>query len=255
MDRANNSHLRKCRRYRARFVLATLPLLLVATVTDAAERVLSYRVNDSRLLTLIRKPVVLDSLQLDKVQRAKLDAFNTRLDGTLLSIRNQRTDAFQKTFSQLTRQTQQELKSVLKPDQFNRVSQIMFYAHGNRALRLDHFVQKLDLDQKQVAGIKGITEQTKMKLAAGAQVEEFDGTQRVSKAMKQEDEMIRELLTASQRKQLDALTGPAFDRSRLHGVRFQAPEFTGGDWLNSPAPLKRRDLLGKVVVIHFWAFG
>lgn len=38
-------------------------------------------------------------------------------------------------------------------------------------------------------------------------------------------------------------------------MRVQAPEFTDiSAWINS-TPLKLADLQGKVVVLHFWAFG
>jgi hypothetical protein len=42
--------------------------------------------------------------------------------------------------------------------------------------------------------------------------------------------------------------------SKLGRVKFKAPELKGGDsWINSP-PLSLRQLKGKVVALHFYAF-
>ena len=52
-----------------------------------------------------------------------------------------------------------------------------------------------------------------------------------------------------------ALIGPRFDPSALGRVSFKAPELASGDeWINSDA-LKLADLRGKVVALHFYAFG
>ena len=34
-----------------------------------------------------------------------------------------------------------------------------------------------------------------------------------------------------------------------------APELSGDVWLNTPAPLRLRDLRGKVVLLDMWTFG
>ncbi len=50
--------------------------------------------------------------------------------------------------------------------------------------------------------------------------------------------------------------GQDFDLTKLGRAKFKAPEFIdSGEWLNSEKPLTLESLAGKVVVVHFYAFG
>jgi hypothetical protein len=70
-----------------------------------------------------------------------------------------------------------------------------------------------------------------------------------------EHESILAILDDKQKQRLLALVGRRFDPTALGQVSFRAPDFSDGDeWINS-APLKLKDLQGKVVAIHFWAYG
>ena len=50
--------------------------------------------------------------------------------------------------------------------------------------------------------------------------------------------------------------GRDFDLTKLGYARFKAPELVdSGEWLNTEKPLTLESLAGKVVVLHFYAFG
>ena len=70
-----------------------------------------------------------------------------------------------------------------------------------------------------------------------------------------EQEQILAALDDSQKVKLVELVGKKFDPGSLGRVSFKAPELSSGDrWINSDA-LTMEDLRGKVVALHFWAFG
>ena len=77
----------------------------------------------------------------------------------------------------------------------------------------------------------------------------------IAAARKKEHQAILDMLNDDQKRRLLALIGRTFDSGRLGHVSFKAPELsTGDEWLNSK-PLQLADLRGKVVALHFYAFG
>lgn len=51
------------------------------------------------------------------------------------------------------------------------------------------------------------------------------------------------------------MTGLTVQGGQPTPLKHQAPDFKEvGEWLNTK-PLQMKDLKGKVVVVHFWAFG
>ena len=54
---------------------------------------------------------------------------------------------------------------------------------------------------------------------------------------------------------LATMSGRGFDRAQLTSIRYRAPDFVDGRWINTQEPLELADFQGKVLVVHFWAFG
>jgi thiol-disulfide isomerase/thioredoxin len=66
---------------------------------------------------------------------------------------------------------------------------------------------------------------------------------------------VLDLLTREQQSNLAGLLGNPFDLSHVRQVACIAPEIRNVEgWLNTE-PLTLKELRGKVVVVHFWAFG
>jgi hypothetical protein len=54
---------------------------------------------------------------------------------------------------------------------------------------------------------------------------------------------------------LSLIAVPCAEAQQPASMKIPAPDFQGIDeWINSK-PLSLKDLKGKVVVVHFWAFG
>jgi peroxiredoxin len=71
-----------------------------------------------------------------------------------------------------------------------------------------------------------------------------------------ERDAVNAVLLAEQKQQLVGLLARDFDLAKLGRTRFKAPDLVGDSdaWLGSP-PLSPADLRGRVVVVHFFAFG
>lgn len=66
---------------------------------------------------------------------------------------------------------------------------------------------------------------------------------------------VQAILSPAQRSVLASLVGRPFDFSGLRQIACEAPELVGvTEWLNSE-PVTLRQLRGKVIVVHFYAFG
>jgi hypothetical protein len=76
-----------------------------------------------------------------------------------------------------------------------------------------------------------------------------------AKLKRDERRKVADVLTPAQRSIWMKTLGRDFDLTTLGRPEFKAPELVdSGDWLNS-APLTIKALAGKVVVVHFYAFG
>ena len=75
------------------------------------------------------------------------------------------------------------------------------------------------------------------------------------KLWSQGQEEIFALLSDKQKARWRILLGKKIDLSKLGFVTFKAPEFqSSGKWINS-SPMTLKQLKGKVVALHFYAFG
>src|SRR5690606_35209414 len=72
---------------------------------------------------------------------------------------------------------------------------------------------------------------------------------------REEQKDILAVLDDAQKQILVSMIGRSFDPAQLGRVTFRAPELDGSaQWLNSQS-LQLKQLRGKVVALHFWAFG
>jgi len=212
--------------------------------------------------TLIHDQAVLDELKLTLAQRKSVREILDPLDLRGFPLRNKSAAEANEGFAKLAAEAKTALAKVLRPQHAQRLEQIAFRAQGTEALLRDEIAAKLKLTDKQRAEIRETVRRTREEKAKvqqellAAKIESAKFSQENERLNTSQRDAINGLLTAEQKGWLPALLGESFDTSRLGNTRFKAPDLIGdsGTWLNSK-PLAAESLRGRVVVVHYFAFG
>jgi hypothetical protein len=210
-------------------------------------------------LFLIRDPIVHDELVLTAQQRIAINALNDQLDADLWSMRNKSAQHIDQTMQQAITKAKSRLSSLLAPSQQERLEQIELWTRGMKAFGFDELPEKLSLSASQRDEIRAtLTKTNEAVNELGKQFQAGQSRESLEKKAKElrtdEQKTILGLLTRQQQQQWAALLGKRIDVAKLGKVKFKAPELSGRDgWINS-TPLTLRQLKGKVVALHFYAF-
>jgi hypothetical protein len=145
----------------------------------------------------------------------------------------------------------------LTAEQSRRLEQIQWWTLGMRAFFRDDFVEKLSLSDSQRDSIRETVRQAQEainQLGQSSDRPRAEVEEEARSVRSKEQQAVTSTLNARQQQQWIALLGKRIDVSRLGRVRFKAPELQPTDqWIHSP-PLSLRQLKGKVVALHFYAF-
>jgi peroxiredoxin len=212
--------------------------------------------------SLVHDAAVLDELQLTADQRSALRKVLDPLDVKCFPLRNKPVESATAGFAKATATARQELGNILKPLQTERLEQLVIRSQGPAALAREDLAKKLKLTDDQrnrirqaIAEAGGARESLQRDLRAAKLETAAAGKQWVETNRKERD-AVNAALTNEQKQRLVALIGRDFDTGRLGQTAFKAPDLVGGtdEWLNSQ-PLESRALRGRLVVVHFFAFG
>ncbi len=221
--------------------LALAFLTLRGAVTLGADSSDSTAAKTRLLVTLVRSPTIQLELKLDARQAAAVDAAVAEIDEPLWRLREATAQRSAGEVPALRKKFAGELRAALRPEQQERLQQLLWRSQGVWALKDSRLADRLAL-----------TESQKEQIA-----ESLDSLDRSSPSDKvaEVEKQAMAGLTDKQRLLLPELIGPALDFSQVRQIGVKAPEITGIDgWVNS-RPIKLADLSGKVVVLHFWTFG
>lgn len=215
---------------------------------------------DDPYWALVHEPAAIAELKLSASQQASFQKLIDDVDLRYFPLRNKSQEVALEGAAKLTTEVQESLKELLDKSQQTRLNEISLQSLGNRSLLQDDVLMRLGCTEKQRQQLKKIGETTLTAVAAlqkdaSAGQPAKDLQQKFQKLQVAEQKKMLSILQPKQVANLKTLLGTPFDRSKLGNARFKAPELVDtGEWINS-SPLKLEQLRGKVVVIHFYAFG
>lgn len=213
--------------------------------------------------TLVHDQAVRDDLKLSAVQQTDWRAVLDPLDLACFKLQNKAPAEAKPALTKLLAEAKAKLGTLLKPQQAQRLDQIVVRAQGPAALVRDDLASKLKLTEKQRSDIRQAVvdareqrEKLQRDLRA-AKLETAAAEKHYTKVNETERDAVNAALTNDQKQKLALLIARDFDVSKLGRTVYKAPELVGDsttNWLNSQ-PLDSAALRGRVVVLHFFAFG
>jgi peroxiredoxin len=235
----------------------TLAFLLTSVVSAFA---VDPYANVDPYWILVHEPAVKEELGLTPQQRTEYQRALDRLDLQFFPLRNRSAKEAKSGLDRLVPECREQIEAVLKPAQQTRLTQILYRRLGWQSLMREEVVRQLKLSEKQQQEVSSIVEETR-KVVTGLEKEASEGKPRgpleekFREARADEQKRILEQLSSPQRTAWSEMLGKSFDLAKLGQPEFKAPELvSAGEWVNSPG-MRLADLRGKVVVVHFYAFG
>lgn len=196
----------------------------------------------SPLVLMLRDDRVRAELKLDAKQAAAVDAALTDVQSQLWYVRDLRDAATDAGRGRVYDHLRKAITAACEPAQVARLDGLLLQTIGWRGLRLEQVESKLNLSADQLARITRLLEPTPK-------------TPADSPLSPTQVKALQAVLTAPQHRTVSEILGPAFDLSQLPTRHCPAPAFAEiTEWVNTE-PLDFEKLRGKVVVVHFWAFG
>jgi len=211
------------------------------------------------LLGLVHAPEVHQELKLSARQVSDLETTLRQVDAEWFPARILPAETQRAVTRKLESQVWQWFSKSATEAQRQRLWQLECFAQGSRALLRQDLAEKLGLQasqQKKLAALAVATDEARQAIAGITFGDpELKGLQeKAEKATKAERAGLIKIVRPEQLQTLKSLLGDPFDPSKLKRVYALAPEFAPVEhWVNS-APRTMRELRGKVVLVHFYAF-
>ena len=215
-------------------------------------------------ILLIRDDAVRKELGLSSDKRSELDAMLAGHNRVLLAIRDVGPSGADATAIAAVQEVRAELRKLLSIEQRKRLQGLILQAQSYDALSRDDVAKHLSLtaeQQTKLAEAAGDFRTESQKLQAAAASDSAEAQQQaLAKLQADRQTRVLAILDEKQTQRWAAALGEPFDFTRVRPSPAAAPEFddpafaSADAWLNSP-PLTMQSLRGRVVVVHFFAFG
>jgi len=241
-----------------RFIVAVAAVLTGLTA-EPAWALDPYAGNDPYWI-LIHEPAVHSELKLSREQAGSLQKLTDELDLQFFPLRNQPEEQAKRGAANVIGKARDGAGQIFSSQQRKRLNEILLQRQGSSALLLPEVIAKLNYTSAQqeqieeiVNALKSAVEATQNGASGGNSGEKRD--RKLRSLQSDQQKKLLEILKPAQRTAFSSLFGAPFDLTKLGRPAFKAPELIdSGEWINSE-PLKLEALRGKVVVLHFYAFG
>jgi thiol-disulfide isomerase/thioredoxin len=210
--------------------------------------------------SLLHEPAVVEELVLTPTQSQQFRGMLDELDAKFFPLRNKPKDEAAKGAAEVLADATSRLETLLSEPQLRRLAEIQTRQQGTTALLRAGMTKLMNYKPQQKERLENVISET---LAATRELEKRVGNGEPREPLEKEyselkrDELrkVTGILTPTQRSIWQKTLGPDFDLTTLGRPVFKVPELVdAGSWLNS-GPLTMKGLVGKVVVVHFYAFG
>jgi peroxiredoxin len=209
-------------------------------------------------IMLARDRTIQSELRLNRDQSESIEAAAAEVDLPLWQLRDVSPQNVAERVLSLRSQFQQKLAAHLTAAQRVRLNQLVLQARGSKAFSSQEIAQRLGLPSAKRRQLQEVWQQSEKEIEQSnkknADKPAAEQTRLRTKLLTAGHKKILDLLTKEQQSELDELLGKPFDLSHIRQVACIAPEIRNVEgWLNTES-LTLKELRGKVVVVHFWAF-
>ena len=210
--------------------------------------------------SLLHEPAVARELTLTATQSRQFHGLLDELDAKFFPLRNMPREEAAKGATEILADASTRLEAMLSKAQFRRLTEIQSRQQGTTALLRTGMSTLMNYKPPQKERVETVISET---LAATRELEKRVGNgeprepleKEYSKLKQNELRKVTGVLTPAQRSVWQKALGRDFDLKSLGHPAFKAPELVdSGEWVHS-GPLTMKALAGKVVVLHFYAFG
>jgi thiol-disulfide isomerase/thioredoxin len=240
--------------------LAAFAVLTVLVALHSTSRAADPFFGADPAWSLLHEPAVARELTLTASQSKQFRGLLDELDAKFFPLRNKPHDEAAKGATEILADASTRLEAMLSKAQFRRLAEIQSRQQGTTALLLAGMSTLMNYKPQQEERLNEVISET---LAATRELEKRVGNgeprepleKEYSKLKQDELRKVTGVLTPAQRSLWQKALGRDFDLKSLGRPAFKAPELVdSGEWVNS-GPLTMHALAGKVVVLHFYAFG
>ena len=210
--------------------------------------------------SLLHEPAVARELTLTPTQSRQLRSLLDELDAEFFPLRNKPREEAAKGGTEILAEASTRLEAMLSKAQFRRLAEIQSRQQGTTALLqagmstlMNYKPQQKERLETVISETLAVTRELEKRVGNGEPREPLE--KEYSKLKQDELRKVTGVLTPAQRSVWQKALGRDFDLKSLGLPAFKAPELVdSGEWVNS-GPLTMHALSGKVVVLHFYAFG
>jgi peroxiredoxin len=213
------------------------------------------------LLQMIRDDAVHSELKLSATQKAMTREAIATVDPRWWLARHLQPAPLEAELDELTTLLRAKLKTFLDTNQLRRLAELERQAVGTRMVIRSDVSEEISLTASQRGQLMDcfVTTDTdanriQSELSKG-EIDSNVAQTQLEGIKKAERQKIVEVLSDAQKVQLAKLTGQPFDFSQVRRTYPLAPEIErdGVTWIQG-GPLQLKELEGKVVAVHFYAF-